>query len=414
MMMAENFIYYFEKLSGQKNIYYVETEDIENTQRRLRHATGLDNIYAIEMDSFKKRKYKNFDNRKKTNKINSFFIKINYVISYVFLDWINSFLNKKKVFSNLVNDLDKIIILGGDDLTEDYGWINLVLQLLKINTLLNSGKQIYLVGQTMGPYYSFRKSLVKSLLKRVTKIYARDVITYNYLKDMGLKNIDRIPDLALLPLAKETNIHKDQKYIIFCPSELIYRYSKEGSRDKCIDFYINLCKYLLNKYKNLTMLILAHVLKPENVDDRKMVKEIYNVLKVEFEDRIRKIDEEIYPYQVRDYIKQSYFVVSARMHPIISSIECNVPSISISYSRKYWGILGDGYNLKDYIIDMRHYENYNQIFEEFEKKVSYLQQNREKFIKNIRLKNKKDQEVILLKIKDILQRKGEKRWSLVP
>jgi colanic acid/amylovoran biosynthesis protein len=131
-----------------------------------------------------------------------------------------------------------------------------------------------------------------------------------------------------------------------------------------------------------------------------MVKEIYNVLKVEFEDRIRKIDKEIYPYQVRDYIKQSYFVVSARMHPTISSIECNVPSISISYSRKYWGILSEGYNLKDYILDIR-YDEYNLLLKKFIEKCELLEKNYESFVNKIRNRHDEDKELIIEKIKNM-------------
>ena len=37
-------------------------------------------------------------------------------------------------------------------------------------------------------------------------------------------------DLALLPLPKQEIQERTKEYITFCPSELIYRYVKEGSR----------------------------------------------------------------------------------------------------------------------------------------------------------------------------------------
>ena len=51
MMMAENFIYYFDKACNTRNEYYVETDDLKNTQARLRNATGMDNIHTVPMGS---------------------------------------------------------------------------------------------------------------------------------------------------------------------------------------------------------------------------------------------------------------------------------------------------------------------------------------------------------------------------
>lgn len=50
MMMGENFISYFNKISGIQNQYYVETED-ETKIERLKQATGIDQIYFVKMNS---------------------------------------------------------------------------------------------------------------------------------------------------------------------------------------------------------------------------------------------------------------------------------------------------------------------------------------------------------------------------
>ena len=46
MMMGENFISYFDKISKERNKYYVETDDEINIER-LWHATGNSDIYFI-------------------------------------------------------------------------------------------------------------------------------------------------------------------------------------------------------------------------------------------------------------------------------------------------------------------------------------------------------------------------------
>ena len=72
----------------------------------------------------------------------------------------------------------------------------------------------------------------------------------------------------------------------------------------------------------------------------------------------------MYPYEVRNYIQKSLFTVSSRMHPIISSIQCEVPAIALSYSTKYWGIIGERYGLKVYILDIR-YLSYDEMKKRF-------------------------------------------------
>ena len=52
------------------------------------------------------------------------------------------------------------------------------------------------------------------------------------------------------------------------------------------------------------------------------------------------------------------------MHPVVSSIQCEIPAIALSYSSKYWGIIGERYGLGDYIIDVRHL-NYDEMKKKF-------------------------------------------------
>ncbi|SCN26458.1 colanic acid biosynthesis protein [Clostridium sp. N3C] len=338
MMMGENFISYFNKISGIQNQYYVETEDETNIER-LKQATGIDQIYFVKMNSMFKKGIDKYD----------------YIYGY---------LKIKKITSNFIKDIDLIIVLGGDDFTEDYGWKGPIINAIKFNILKRNGLKVVMLGQTMGPYKSFRKPVMKYLLNKIYKIYPRDPITYKYLKELGLENIDITDDLALLPLTKQEIKEKSKEYITYCPSELIYRYSKDAKRESWIDFNLFMIDQIMTKYKDKTLVLLAHVLKPSHVDDRKIARELYDLVIDKYKDRIIIKDKEMYPYEVRNYIQKSLFTVSSRMHPIISSIQCEVPAIALSYSTKYWGIIGERYGLKDYILDIR-YLSYDEMKKRF-------------------------------------------------
>lgn len=339
MMMAENFIYYFEKASEMSNKYYIETDDIENTEARLRAATQIDNIHGVQTFSL----YEGGCVSKK--------------------DLLKAEFLGKNVLSGFASEMDAVIVLGGDDYTEDYGWKALVSQLFKVNALTRKLK-VYFIGQTMGPFYSFRKPVAGYFLGKVSRIMVRDKITYDYLEKMKLKNMGEIPDLALMPLARETEANGKEKMICLFPSQLIYSYSASKSRSECLSFYKKVCRTIFEKYPEHKLVLAAHVLKPESSDDRTMVRDIYDLLEEAEKGRIIKLDNEMLPFEIRKLIKASELVISARMHPIVSSLECGTPWICFSYSRKYWGILGEGFKMGDYILDVRGI-TFDQLFDKF-------------------------------------------------
>ena len=337
-MMGENFISYFDRVSGAANEYYVETEDIVNIQR-LKAATLLDNIFPSNPGSL-------------------------FIEGFNKYDHILSFMKLKKAVSDFTESIDLVVVLGGDDFTEDYGWKSPLLYAVQFNLLKREGLKIVMLGQTMGPFHSFRIPLMKRLLNRIDRIYPRDQLTYQYLKDFGLANISITDDLALLPLKKQEMRECKRELITFCPSELIYRYAKEGNRETWIDFSRFMLETILKRYPDKKVILLAHVLKPEHVDDRRIVNELYQLLREKYKNRIIAIDFEIYPNEVRKFIQRSQFIVSARMHAVLSSFQCGIPAVALSYSSKYWGIIGDRYGLPEYIIDVRHL-NYKQMRAKF-------------------------------------------------
>lgn len=375
MMMGENFICYFNKMIGIKNNYYIETEDEINIMR-LKVATGIQEISYVKTNSLFKEG----------------------IVKY---DYIYDYLIKKKTISDFAKKIDLVVILGGDDFTEDYGWIGPIFNAVKFNLLKREDLKVVMLGQTMGPYHSFRKPIMKQLLSKIDKIYPRDSITYNYLRDFGLKNIEITDDLALLPLSKQQSKERTKEYITYCPSELIYRYSKEGNREDWIDFNLFMIYRIMNKYKDKKVVLLAHVLKPEHVDDRIIVNELFSLVKDIYKDRIVLENNEMYPYEVRSLIQQSLFVVSSRMHAIVSSIQCEIPIVALSYSNKYWGIIGERYELGEYIIDVR-YLSYTEMKEKFSELVDTIEHNYKKIQEKMRDKNKLSSESILKALKEIV------------
>ncbi len=337
MMMAENVMYYLSKLIENPS-YVVISNKKEETYSRLSKATGIKNIEIRDLPSLKSkaRMYWGF-----------------------LSNYTRTFLNPKSVeIVKVLNDCDYVLILGGDDLSESYGISGLLKSLRNIYTLSCSGKKVYLLGQTIGPFNSWRISLVKKILGLADSIYLRDKKSYDYCKNvLKLKNVSLSTDLAFLDLTRQNeSVNLEQygltkrKYYCVVASGLWYKYCDD------YEIYINGLTRIVNnvlsiaKYNGYKVVLLAHVLKPDKVDDRVVIKDIAQ--KIDDESLI-VINDALLPFEARFILASSKLVITGRMHGAISAFQTGVPAISLSYSVKYAGVIGNSLNLPELIVETK-------------------------------------------------------------
>ncbi|QOX65168.1 polysaccharide pyruvyl transferase family protein [Anoxybacterium hadale] len=382
MMMGENFIRYFNAVSGKRHVYYVETDDEINIQR-LKYAARYDEIHGVEF--------------------NSLFVK-----GFRWYDYLPGLISLKKPVSDFAGRIDLVVVLGGDDFTEDYGWKAPVVYALQFVLLRKAGLRVVMLGQTMGPFRSFRVPIMRLLLARMNRIYTRDHLTLNYLEGLGLNNVGTMDDLAMLPLTRQEEASARQEqlpaqpgaYITYCPSELIYRYTREGSRERWIQFNLFLLDAVLRRYPDKKLLLLAHVLKPDHVDDRRAVRELKELLEEKHHGRILIADYEQYPFEARALIKKSYFMIAARMHGSVSALQCGVPSLTLSYSSKFWGVIGESYGMRDYILDVRQMDD-RQLRERTLHMLDQLEANLDLIRKTLKYKHTSAEKSIVSALREI-------------
>lgn len=361
MMMAENFIFYLNReLLEERLELIIITPKPEETRKRLLKALepAIKNITINTIESQK------IYHGNKIEKALAMLLG----------------LRVNKVLSPIALSVDGVVVLGGDDFSEDYGYIGPLFDLMMFNRFVRSGIDVVMCGQTIGPFYSWRKPLFKYLFGKVSEIVARDPITFEYLfSEFKLKNISLGADLAFLPLAKEEEhqeIKLNQPYFTVVPSELIWKYAKDPDRGNYIKCLTNLSIQLLNRFNDNQLLILPHVLSPDKSDDRLAGRDLYINLKRQGINTSRMVflDNQLLPYQARQLLRDSRFVITGRMHAAISSFACGVPPLSLSYSRKYWGIIGEYLGMKDLIIDVRD-KSWKDIEEDAIQKVDYINGN---------------------------------------
>jgi len=386
MMLVINFIRYLQYYTNEKLIFYLD-HDLKGV-KRYKKATKIKNIRSLNVLGYNKMPNSSPDN--------NIFKKI--YINYKHLK------NYNKIFLN--EKINNVVILGGDDISEFYSTKGLIKKLLQINKLKKSGINVLLYGQTIGPFFSYRKFLAKQLLKDIY-ISTRDNVSFSYLKNkLKLENITTSPDLAFLdlPLQKKSGENylerynlNEKKYIVLIPSGLWSQYT--NNKRFYIENWIKIITKIRTKYE-YKIVLLAHDIR-KNSSDAHIIDNILDKLNNNRD--IIKITEHLYPYNAREILGNSILSVTGRMHGAISTFQKGTPSISLSYSVKYEGVIGEGLKRSDLIIEASNNKYWNDFYitNEIIKKIDYVLQNYKKICKEIKINVDKNQKQSLNSLKKI-------------
>jgi colanic acid/amylovoran biosynthesis protein len=334
MTLCENAIYYLSKIIPNVS-FIVLSNFVEETETRLKAAIRHDNI-EVRPHAAPSR-IKRVSNR----------------LSFL----VDQLLFRYRNLIKQLNDCDVIIVLGGDDISEYYGIPKLLDILLRLDCLKRAGKKVYLLGQSIGPIHSWRINLAKRVLSRMDKIYHRGSGSYNYVTDMfGVNGNSFISaDLGFLDLPRQNeafDIEKfgiqHQRYFTFVPSGYWPGYCKNYGQ--YLKGLVAITKNIIQKCEpvDMRLVLLPHVLRWTY--DRELVNELIRRIG---SDRMVAINDTLLPFQARAIIGSSYFVVTQRMHAAISSLQKGVPSLSLSYSKKFSEVIGGYLDLPELVIEIR-------------------------------------------------------------
>lgn len=344
LLHAENLYNYGAAMMVQNMIYYLGPD------YEFYLDTGEENIGQIEdeLPVDKKFEIKSLNLTKKP--------KIKNILDNVKNVYVKNIVHSKEI---LKVDPDVVIVLGGDDLSEYYAGWKIAIEFMKLRQL-SKKTRVFLVGQTMGPFYSWRRPLAKHSLKDTT-IFLRDLDSYNYLlEDLKWENnFHRASDLAFLPLPMQEERGeildryklKKYSYITVVPSGLYMHYCT--NRENYISEWLKILRSLAEEDRNRKIVLLAHVLKPDHVDDRKIVKELYEALKPEHKDQLHMVIDKIHPSEARCILNGGYFTITGRMHPAVSTYQTRNLALCLSYSVKYKGVIGKDLHREDLIIESK-------------------------------------------------------------
>ncbi|WP_138205969.1 polysaccharide pyruvyl transferase family protein [Haloimpatiens lingqiaonensis] len=314
---------------------------------------------------------------------------------------------KKSYIESRIYDVK--IILGGDDISEYYikeGWL-ILFPIMFINSIK---LKTILLGQTIGPFTSYRKALARLALNK-SKIYTRDDNCLKYIKSLGIKNAKKGRDLAFLelPIQTESNsilnkyeLLKNQ-YITIVPSGLTRCYTSNNT--VYINEQYNIIKRLManERLMKKKIVLLAHV-KDEGVADRIIIEQIEKKLTEEEKSRIILIKEDILASEARAILGNGLFTITGRMHAAVSTFYMRKPAVSLSYSAKYSGVIGDGLDMNELVIesaDDKLWED-GEISRLVNEKVEYILNNYDDLFSKIDIKVSETSKIVEEQLEDLL------------
>lgn len=310
-----------------------------------------------------------------------------------------------------VNNINIVIVIGGDDISEYYGisTLNQELNRLKKESIR---KNIILLGQTVGPFTRNREEIARKCLEK-TIIYTRDDKNLKYLNKIKFANAKKGRDLAFMKLPMQDKskyildkykLEKD-KYITIVSSGLNESYTK--NTNSYIKEQVNIIQNIMNndKLKNKKIVLLPHVLLPEHVDDRLIIRDIMKNIDNKFKNRIIDIYDEMLPSEARRILGSGVFTITGRMHAAVSTFYMRKPAISLSYSIKYSGVIGDGLDMNELVIesaDDKIWTN-GEISKLVDEKVNYVLENYDELIRKIDVKVSETSKIVEEELNDVIR-----------
>lgn len=292
----------------------------------------------------------------------------------------------KEIYRNVferANKPDLAIAIGGDN----YCYQGFLQQFGVLNDIFTRNHTpIILWGCSIDPHRINNEMVLD--LKKYSHITTRETITFQALKEHGLKNVHLIPDTAFnlktiqLPLPEG---FKEHEMVGINISPLISKY--ETKPGITLENYDKLIQHIL-KDTQLSIALIPHVVWSHN-DDRIPLKQLYD----KYKDSKRVIMiEDCNAMEQKGYISRCRFLIAARTHASIAGYSSSIPTLVVGYSVKAKGIATDLFGTdQNYVIPVNTLEKPDDLCKSFD----WLMSSKEDIINHYNLHLNKYKERLL-------------------
>ncbi len=193
-------------------------------------------------------------------------------------------------------------------------------------------RKIVFLPQAFGP---FEKSASKRLMKEIYNIsdviYAREKVSYEYLKELFPQGgkIKLAPDFTCLSKSGGLqNVSLPDNYVIIIPNIRMVTHTGDRVSSNYLEFICKTICFLRDRGQ--FVVLINH----EGPDDERLMIEINNKLPQKV-----LILTELDALEIKRLIAGANLVISSRYHGIVSGLTQHVPTLCTSWSHKYLELL---------------------------------------------------------------------------
>lgn len=259
----------------------------------------------------------------------------------------------KDMFHHIRNS-DLVLSIGGDNYSLDYGLPRRFVQIGKLVRRL--GKPFVIFGASVGPFEnagSYKYSILEHLREEVDQIHVREDRSYDYLLDHNCRNVFHTADPAfLMPPIKPAGLELNEKDLASSIginiSPLIMSQLKIQGLDK--DEWL---KQLLVRMRDETsrrIVLIYHVTSP-HTNDYDLLMRVKRSLGRDGEN-IHMLKDGMSAPELKWVISKLACLIGSRTHATIASLSSCIPTVSIAYSVKAWGINENLFGHTDYVVSI--------------------------------------------------------------
>lgn len=262
--------------------------------------------------------------------------------------------------------------IGGDN----YCYDSMVSDMMLSNSMFcHNGGKTALVGCSIEPDLLQREDVRKDM-ETYSAIFARESITYEALKEAGIKTkLFLVPDSAFTLSKKELPLpegFQSGNTVGINISSMIIESEKEAGIT--LKNYKKLVQYILDT-TDMSVSLIPHVVWDRN-DDRKAIAKLYEGF--ESNERVVVIGDHSCE-ELKGFISRCRFFIGARTHATIAAYSTQVPTLVVGYSVKAKGIAKDLFGTyKNYVLPVQDLKEEGQLIQAFH----WLQKNEKQILED--------------------------------
>jgi colanic acid/amylovoran biosynthesis protein len=248
-------------------------------------------------------------------------------------------------FRDQVRRCDLVIDIGeGDSFADIYGFKRFFYYWLSKNIICSLGKPLILAPQTIGPFNgAWAKIMAKQVMARCTSIFARDNLSSDYLKQLGVTgNTHESIDVAFkLPFTRKVFPANGKTRVGINVSGLLFNGGYTGANQFGLTVdYPAVIRQLIAWFlaqPDVEVHLIPHVIEPHMpVEDDVAVSQ---KLALEYPG-VTVAPTFTRPSEAKSYIAGMDFFTGARMHACIAAFSSGTAVVPMAYSRKFNGLFG--------------------------------------------------------------------------